>query len=117
MESKHKFRNIKFNSCSIIDGVFYYNERLWVPEYMFIELIQKIHDQPTVKHPGITQTKKLLKREYYWRGMRKTITQYIGNCYLCHRTKISRNRQHGFIKPLPIFHKGWRYIGIHRSFY
>ena len=107
-----KHKGITLSKCSVHDGVLYHLDRLWVPESCYTELIREIHDQPACGHPGIARTYLLLKREYYWRGMRNTVTQYIQNCYSCHRAKPSRDREHGLLHPLPIPQQRWQDITI-----
>ena len=111
-EDKAKYKGITLSKCSVHDGVLYHLDRLWVPESFYAELIREVHDQPACGHPGIARTYLLLKREYYWRGMRSTVTQYVQNCYTCHRTKPSRDREHGLLHPLPIPQKRWQDITI-----
>ena len=107
-EGSIKYRGITLSKCSIQDGALYHLDRLWVPEAMYTEVIREVHDQPACGHPGIARTYELIRREYYWRGMKATITQYVQNCYTCHRVKSSRDREHGLLKPLPIPQKRWQ---------
>ena len=107
-----KYKGITLNKCSVHDGVLYHLDRLWVPESFYTELIREIHDQPACGHPGMARTYLLLKREYYWRGMKTTVAQYIQNCYSCHRAKPSRHREHGLLHPLPIPQQRWQDITI-----
>ena len=107
-----KHKGITLAKCSVHDGVLYHLDRLWVPEAFYTDLIQEVHDQPACGHPGVARTYLLLRREYYWRGMRSTVTQYVQNCYTCHRVKASRHREHGLLQPLPIPQKRWQDITI-----
>ena len=102
MDQKTKCNGISLSNCSISDGVLYHKDRLWVVDEYFTELIREVHDQPAVGHPGVTRTYALIKREYYWRGMRSTIATYIDNCYTCQRAKAPRDREHGLLQPLPV---------------
>ena len=111
-DGKEKLRGIILAKCSINDGVLYHKDRLWVPESMFTEIIREVHDQPACSHPGIARTYELLKREYYWRGMRTTVTTYVRNCYTCQRTKAPRDREHRLLQPLPIPQKRWQDISM-----
>lgn len=112
MDQKTKCNGISLSNCSISDGVLYYKDRLWVVDEYFTELIREVHDQPAVGHPGVTRTYALIKREYYWRGMRSTIATYVDNCYTCQRAKAPRDREHGLLQPLPIPQKRWQDISL-----
>ena len=80
-KDKEKLRAITLAKCFLYDGVLYYNNRLWVPESMFTELIREVYNQPAYRHPGVARTYELLKREYYWRGIRTIVATYIRNYY------------------------------------
>lgn len=109
-DGKEKLHGITLAKCTVTDGVLYHKDKLWVPEQQFTEVIRETHDQPACGHPGVSRTYELLKREYYWRGMRETVAQYVRNCYACHRSKAPRHRQHGLLQPLPIPQKRWQDI-------
>ena len=79
---------------------------------MYTATIQETHDQSACGHPGVARTYELLKREYYWRGMRTTVVTYVSNCYICKRTKAPRDREHGLLQPLPIPQKRWQDISM-----
>lgn len=112
LEGKTKLHGITLTKCSVNDGVLYHKERLWVPEEFYTDLIRETHDQPACGHPGVTRSYGLLKREYYWRGMRATIATYVQNCYTCQRSKAPRDREHGLLQPLPIPEKRWQDISM-----
>ncbi len=66
-------------------------------ELLQMNLIREIHDQSSVDHSDILRTVKVIKRNYYWSFMRKTIDQYIQNCYICQRSKTSRNKSNDLL--------------------
>ena len=50
-------------------------------------VISLYHDSPMVSHPGITKTTQLISNDYWWPGMKTTITNYIKGCSLCQSRK------------------------------
>ena len=38
-----------------------------------------------LSHNGISQTYAMLKRFYYWKGMKTSITKHIKNCDICQK--------------------------------
>ena len=70
------------------------------------------NDQLSVDHSDILRTVKIIKRNYYWSFMRKTINQYIWNCYICQRLKISRNKSNNLLQSLSISEQRWQDIAI-----
>ncbi len=112
LEQKEKIHGITLSKCSVQDGVLFHKDRLWVPEDHYAELIRETHDQPACGHPGVARTYELLKREYYWRGMRTDVATFVKNCYTCQRTKAPRQRKHGLLHPLPIPQQRWQDIAM-----
>ncbi len=77
-----------------------------------MNLIREVHDQPSVDHPDILRTVKVIKRNYYWPFMRKTIDRYIRNCYICQRSKAPRDKSNGLLQSLPIPEQRWQDIAM-----
>lgn len=55
---------------------------------------------------------KLIKRYYHWSDMRKTVNQYVQNCYECKRSKFSKNQKNELLNSLPISDQRWLNISI-----
>ncbi len=77
-----------------------------------MNLIREMHDQSSVNHSDILRTVKVIKRNYYWSFMRKTIDQYIRNCYICQRSKTSRDKSNDLLQSLLIFEQRWQDIAM-----
>ncbi len=75
-----------------------------------MNLIREMHDQLSIDHFDILRTMKIIKRNYYWSFMRKTVDQYIRNCYVCQRSKTSRNKSNDLLQSLLIFEQRWQNI-------
>ncbi len=75
-----------------------------------MNLIREVHDQSLIDHSEILRTMKIIKRNYYWSSMRKTIDQYIQNCYVCQRSKTLRNKSNDLLQFLPISEQQWQNI-------
>ncbi len=75
-----------------------------------MNLIREIHDQSSIDHSEILRTVKIIKRNYYWSSMWKTMNQYIQNCYICQRSKTSRNKSKDLLQPLSISEQRWQNI-------
>ncbi len=105
---------IKLKGCQVQEGILYKGSQLWVPfnELLQMNLIREVHDQPSVGHPGILRTVEVIKRNYYWPSMRKTVDRYIRNCYVCQRSKAPRDKSNGLLHPLPIPDQRWRDIAL-----
>ncbi len=75
-----------------------------------MNLIREMHDQFSIDHLNILRMMKIIKRNYYWSSMRKTIDWYIQNCYVCQRSKTSRNKSNDLLQSLSIFEQRWQNI-------
>ena len=50
-------------------------------------VISLYHDSPTAGHPGISKSIWLIGKDYWWPGMKDTITNYIKGCATCQSRK------------------------------
>ncbi len=101
-------------NCWTQNEILYHDSQLWVSfnELLQMNLIREMHDQSSVDHSDILRTVKVIKRNYYWSFMRKTIDQYIRNCYICQRSKTSRNKSNDLLQSLSIFEQRWQDIAM-----
>ncbi len=105
-------KDIKLKNCRVQNKILYKDSQLWVSfnELLQLNLIREMHDQPSIDHLDILKTMKIIKRNYYWSSMRKTIDRYIRNCYVCQRSKTSRNKSNDLLQPLSISEQRWQNI-------
>jgi len=61
------------------DGVVYMEERIYVPNNKKImeEILKENHDLVNVGHPGQHRMLELLKRTYWWPGLKEDIKKYV----------------------------------------
>ena len=79
-----------YKNLNIADGILWKGSRILIPETLQKMLIQEYHGQ---YHPGVENTILLLKTRFYWRGMEKTITDFVGRCRTCIQTKVSKTQR------------------------
>ncbi len=99
-------------NCWTQNEILYHDSQLWVSfnELLQMNLIREIHDQSSIDHSEILRTVKIIKRNYYWSSMRKTIDRYIQNCYVCQCSKTSRNKSNDLLQSLSISEQRWQDI-------
>ncbi len=107
-------KDIKLKNCWIQNEILYKDSQLWVSfnELLQMNLIREIHDQSSIDHSEILRTVKIIKRNYYWFSMQKTIDRYIQNCYVCQRSKTSRNKSNDLLQSLSISEQRWQDIAM-----
>ena len=79
------------NSCKISNSLLMKGDQIWVPEKMQLKVIKEVHNQSAVGHPETKRTLNMIRRHYYWPGMRKDVEQYLRNCHACKRAKASQD--------------------------
>ena len=96
------------------NDILYWNDKFWmfVDVSLLIDLFRKIHEFRIFEHFEFNRMKNFLKRDYYWSKMRKTIRQYVRNCYECQRNKTFKNHQNDLLISLIIFIRRWKNISI-----
>ena len=62
-------------------------ETIVMPSLLTPQILQMVHDK--LRHNGTHRTYILLKRLYYWKGLKPSVEKHIKRCYQCQR----RNRQ------------------------
>ncbi len=109
-ENKLKFHITKLKNCEIIDSILFRKDLLWVFKNMHMKLLQKIHDQFLISHLDNKQTIDLIQWFYYWSDHQVTVRQYIWNCHVCQRSKVSRNSINELHHLLLILQERWKDI-------
>ncbi len=107
-----QYEDIKLKNYHVQNEILYHDNQLWVSfnELLQMNLIHEVHDQLLMSHSDILRTVKIIKRNYYWSFMRKTVDQYIWNCYVCQRSKTFRNKSNDLLQSLSIFEQRWQNI-------
>jgi hypothetical protein len=107
-------RKITLAECEIRNDRLYYQNRLMTPDSdeLRFKLLQAVHDAPSGGHQGRAKTLELLQREYYWPKMYESVARYVSACHTCSRSKASREKKHGLLKPNPIPLRRWQDISV-----
>ncbi len=109
---KTQYEDIKLKNCRTQNEILYHDSQLWVSfnELLQMNLIREMHDQSSVNHSDILRTVKVIKWNCYWSFMRKTMNWYIRNCYICQRSKTSRDKSNDLLQSLSISEQRWQDI-------
>ena len=111
-QNRRTYQDIDLNNCRVLDEVLWKDDRLWVSQSMITRLIREAHDLLINDHSDINWTLNLLRWLYCWSKMRMTIKRYIQNCYVCRRSKASRDRINELLKSLLILEQWWQNISL-----
>ncbi len=112
LKDEAQYEDTKLRDCRVQNEILYRNDLLWVlfDEHLQMKLIREVHDQSSIDHFEILRMMKIIRRYYHWSSMRKTIDQYIQNCYICQRSKTSQDKFNELLHSLLIFKQQWKNI-------
>jgi hypothetical protein len=99
---------------SVKDDLLLYEGLVCVPDNPELKrlILQECHDSPMAGHFGITKTFDLVSRTFHWPGLRKYVSDYVGGCDICQRSKSSNHKPYGLLQPLPIADRPWASISV-----
>ena len=89
----------------------YFKERLCVPKGNYrLKLLHDNHEIPISGHLGKNKTIQRIIKDYYWKDMRKTITDYVRSCEVCQKVKSINHKPFGLLQPLEPPTSKWTHI-------
>ena len=96
------------------DGVVYIEGRVYVPNNGKIKekILKENHDLADVGHPGQYRMLELIKRTYWWPGLKEDVKKYIQGYFKCQQNKFQHQRKTGELYPLEIPKRPWQEISI-----
>ena len=96
------------------DRVVYMEERVYIPKNKKIrdEILKENHDLVDVGHPGQQQMLELLKRNYWWPGLKKNVKKYIQGYFRCQQNKVQHQKKLEELYLLEIPQGSWQEISI-----
>ena len=96
------------------DKVVYMEGRIYVPNNKRIreEILKENHNSVDVGHLGQHKMLELLKRMYWWPGLKKNVKKYIQGCFKCQQNKFQHQRKAGELHLLEIPQGSWQEISI-----
>jgi len=96
------------------DEVAYMDGRIYVPNNKNIkeEILKEHHDPADVGHPGQHRMQELIKRTYWWPGLKEDVKRYVQGCIKCQQNKVQHQKKAGELHPLEIPEGPWQDISI-----
>ena len=96
------------------DEVVYMEGRIYVPNNKDLkeEIMREHHDSADVGHPGQHRMHELIKRTYWWPGLKEDVKKYVQGCIKCQQNKVQHQRKAGELHPLEIPEGPWQDISI-----
>ena len=93
-----------------------YESRLCVTNDMDLikNILYESHNIVYTMHPGGNKMYQDMKQYYWWRGMKKDISEYVSKCLTCQQVKAEHQVPSGLLNPLPI--PQWKWDNITMDF-
>ena len=94
------------------DGMLLFQSRVCVPAVTPIRelILQEAHSSSYAMHPGSTKMYRTLRPNYWWRGMKKDIAEFVSQCLVCQQVKAEHQSPAGRMQPLFIPEWKWDHI-------
>ena len=102
----------RMDKFKINNNMILYNNLIYIPETVRVEILNRYHDKPAAGHLGIKRTEELITRNFWWPKLHEDVQSYVKSCELCARSKISRHKQYDYLRPLTVPDRPWRSIEI-----
>lgn len=116
-ESERETKMLEFR-----DGLWYYPSSLEDNREIIVvgsacsglrgKLIAQVHDEPTAGHADYRKTLATIKRQYWWKGMNKTVKSYVRSCVTCQRIKSSTQAPAGLLQPHQVPPRPWAHVSM-----
>ncbi|XP_024532411.1 uncharacterized protein K02A2.6-like [Selaginella moellendorffii] len=75
-------------------------------------ILVECYDVLSVGHPGVLRTYMLVKRHFFWPGMKSNVEKYVGGCLTCQAVKVDHQKFVGLYHPLRIPKNKWDSISM-----
>ena len=97
-------------------GGLWYKSRLCVLNVMDLRknILYESHNTIFTMHPRVNKMYQDMKQYYWWRGMKKDISEYVSKCLTCQQVKAKYQVPSGLLNPLPI--PQWKWDNITMDF-
>ena len=76
------------------------------------KILYESHNTVFTMHPGGNKMYQDMKQYYWWRGMKKDISEYVSKCLTCQQVKAEHQVPSGLLNPLIIPQWKWDIITI-----
>ena len=98
------------------DGSLYFQNRLCVSDDKELKkkLLCEAHNTVYTMHPGGNKMYQDLKQHYWWKVMKRDVTEYVSKCLTCQQVKAEHKVPTGLLNPLQI--PQWKWDNITMDF-
>jgi hypothetical protein len=73
-------------------------------------ILSEMHKVPYVGHPSYQKTIIVVKKQYFWPGMKKEVVDFIMICVECQKVEAEHRHPAGMLQYLPILEWKWEVV-------
>ncbi|KAA3483558.1 DNA/RNA polymerases superfamily protein [Gossypium australe] len=94
------------------DGVLCFQGRPCMPNDVGLRqrILQDAHNSPYAMHPGGSKMYGDLRKQFWWPGLKREVTEFVGRCLTCQRIKAEHQLPSGLLQPVKIPQWKWERI-------
>ncbi|GJU14404.1 ty3-gypsy retrotransposon protein [Tanacetum coccineum] len=91
-----------------------YNDRYYIGQESKLKplLLQEFHATPSAGHGGIKKTLVGLSALFFWKGMHKSVEEFVKKWVVCQQIKYSTEAPGGYLQPLPTPTAVWEDVSM-----
>ncbi|GJS49281.1 ty3-gypsy retrotransposon protein [Tanacetum coccineum] len=95
-------------------GLLIYQDRYYIGAESKLKraLMSEFHDTPSAGHGEIKKMLVGLSVLFFWKGMRKSVEEYVKQCLVCQQTKYATQAPGGLLQPLPTPTAVWEDVSM-----
>jgi len=96
------------------EGIIYKKGRIYVPNNKKLKekILKENHNPVDVRYLGQQRMFDLIKRNYWWSGLKEDVKKYVQGCFRCQQNKVQHQKKLGELYPLEIPQGLWQEISI-----
>jgi len=86
------------------NGIVYMDGRIYIPNNQKIKerILQENHEPVNIGHSGQQRMMELIKRNYWWPGIKTDVKKYVQGYFKCQQNKVQHMKKAGELYPLKI---------------
>ena len=94
------------------DGMLMFGNRMCVPDSSELKhhIMEEGQSSAYAMHPGGNKMYHTLRENFWWKGMKKDIAEFVSRCLTCQQVKIEHQRPAGLLQGFPIPVWKWEHI-------
>ena len=74
------------------------------------EILREFHYSRFAVHPSGMKMYWVLRRQYYWSGMKRHVGDFVRRCLTCQEIKAKHQKLAGLLQPLEVAEWKWEHV-------